>query len=159
MYKKAKIIFLILLILTLCGQTARGEVATDTDIIVAVSDESKEVDEFIEEVDELTEEELEELMEDDEVADIDNLECYDSRRIELVILKHPEFIGDEAIIEAVLIDYPPGDIALVEWEYSEDNEEWFKIEDANELIYKFIVTRENLHYWYRVIVTYSISNI
>ena len=90
-------------------------------------------------------------------SDIDNLECYDSRRIELNILKHPEFIGDEAIIEAVLIDYPPGRIVLIEWEYSEDNEEWFKIEGANELIYKFIVTQENLHYWYRVVVTYEMS--
>ena len=133
---------IILLTLILCLSCACGEtIATFTDL-----SEEEEI--------------FEELFEDEDIeADIEDLSV-DNRRIELTIVKYPTFFGDEVILEATLVDYPPGEVTLIEWQYSEDNLEWNTIEDENELTYKFIYTRENMYYWYRVTITYMTdSNI
>lgn len=133
---------IILLTLILCLSCARGEtIATFTDL--------SEEEEIFEEI-------FEELFEDEDIeADIEDLSVTDNRHIELIITKYPTFFSDEAILEATLIDYPPIEIVLIEWQYSEDNLEWNTIEDETELTYKFIYTRENMNYWYRITITYN----
>lgn len=81
-------------------------------------------------------------------------ELYPNHHIEIKIIQHAHALGDEVILGFDLIDYPPGEITYIEWQYSEDNIEWFPIEDEHEEILKFIVTKDNYKLWYRVMVSY-----
>lgn len=78
----------------------------------------------------------------------------DNHHLEIEITKHPEFLGDTVTFELFLIDYAPGEIVDIEWQYSEDNETWFTIEGEHELTYTCVVDRTNYKYWWRGIVTY-----
>ena len=79
----------------------------------------------------------------------------DNHWVELDVIKDPHYIGDNAILELKLINYAPGEILKVEWEWTLDEETWYTIPDANELIYDFIVTEENVLYIYHGVVTYK----
>lgn len=145
MKKGIKIICFILLILGVIlfsGSSVTEECATPTDL---KSDIIEDVSgEFIEP-------EVEELESIEEIS-IDEL--YPNHHIEIKIIQHAHVLGDEVIFGFDLIDYPPGEITYIEWQYSEDNIEWFPIENENDEILKFIVTKENCKYWYRVMVSY-----
>ena len=113
---------------------------TPEDVVEDEVEESVEEEELIEEV--LTEEEVKKQIDD-------------GHYVELILKQHPQALGDIVIFEAILHNYAPGHIVDIIWEYSEDNEHWNEIEDEHELTYEFIVTRENMLYWYRVTVVYK----
>ena len=113
---------------------------TPEDVVEDEVEESVEEEELIEEV--LTEEEVKKQIDD-------------GHYVELILKQHPQALGDVVIFEAILHNYAPGHIVDIIWEYSEDNEHWNEIEDEHELTYEFIVTRENMLYWYRVTVVYQ----
>lgn len=145
MKKGIKIICFILLILSVIlfsGSSVTEEYATPTDLKSDIIEDVS--DEFIEP-------EVEELEPIEEIS-IDEL--YPNHHIEIKIIQYPQVLGDEVILGFDLIDYPPGKITYIEWQYSEDNLEWFPIEDENDEILKFIITKENYQLWYRVMVSY-----
>ena len=113
---------------------------TPEDVVEDEVEESVEEEELIEEV--LTEEEVKKQIDD-------------GHYVELILKQHPNALGDVVIFEAILHNYAPGHIVDIIWEYSEDDEHWHEIEDEHELTYEFIVTRENMLYWYRVTVVYK----
>ena len=106
-----------------------------------------EVEESVENEEEL----IEEVLTEEEVKK----QIDDGHYIELILKQHPNALGDVVIFEAILHNYAPGHIVDIIWEYSEDDEHWHEIEDEHELTYEFIVTRENMLYWYRVTVVYK----
>jgi hypothetical protein len=145
MKKGIKIICFILLVLSVIlfsGSSATEEYATPTDLKSDIIEDVS--DEFIEP-------EIEELKPIEEIS-IDEL--YPNHHIEIRIIQHPQILGDEVILGFELIDYPPGYITAIEWQYSEDNIEWFPIEGETAETFKFIVTKDNYKLWYRVMVSY-----
>ena len=134
-----KIILILLCVSLLAPSIVYSErVATPTDLIEDISEEV-----FVEEL-------PEEIS--DEIISIDEL--YPNHHIEMKIIQSARRLGDEVILGFDLIDYPPGEIIDIEWQYSEDNFNWISIEDANEETYNFIITKENYRYWYRVTVAF-----
>ena len=110
--------------------------------------EEEEKEEEVEEQEEIVEEQEEEKSID---------ELFPDRKLVIEITKKPEYLGDTVIFTLKLVNYPEGELLNVEWQYSEDNENWQVISEANELSYEFIVTRENCKYWYRGAITYKIK--
>lgn len=73
---------------------------------------------------------------------------------QVFITMSPEYdiqMYDEITLTAVLIDMPENH--YIEWQYSEDCEHWIIIDGEHEQTYLFIITPENMHYWWRVCVT------
>jgi len=64
----------------------------------------------------------------------------------------PEYVSmyDELTLIAILMDFPPEH--TIYWEYSIDEQNWIVIENEHENTYTFIVTPENVNYWWRVCV-------
>lgn len=58
---------------------------------------------------------------------------------------------DEITLIAILVDFPPEH--SIYWQYSIDCENWIIIEGEHEQTYVFVVTPENMNYWWRVCVT------
>jgi len=130
-----------------------------TDVVEEVEEEITE--DIIEETSEdVVEDEVEESMEEELIEEVLTEEevkkqIDDGHYVELILKQHPQALGDVVIFEAILHNYAPGHIVDIIWEYSEDDEHWHEIEDEHELTYEFIVTRENMLYWYRVTVIYQ----
>lgn len=143
-----KIIALLMTVLLLFSTTCGESWATPTDLAPVI----EETDEILEDTsDEVLEEELI-IEESEEELSIDEL--YPNHHIEIRIIQHPQVLGDEVILGFELIDYPPGYITAIEWQYSEDNIEWFPIEGETAETFKFIITKDNYKLWYRVMVSY-----
>lgn len=134
-----KILFYLICI-ALLFSISFAECATPTDLLSTIEDISNEI--------------VEEIEPEQEIIEISIDELYPNHHIEIKIIQHAHVLGDEVIFGFDLIDYPPGEITYIEWQYSEDNIEWFPIENENSEILKFIVTKENYKYWYRVMVSY-----
>ena len=97
------------------------------------------------------------LYEIEDISDEEQIsinELYPNHHIEIKVIQHAHALGDEVILGFDLIDYPPGEITYIEWQYSENSLEWFPIEDENDETLKFIVTKENYRLWYRVMIEY-----
>lgn len=78
----------------------------------------------------------------------------DNHYVELVVIKDPTYIGDTVILALILVDYAPGHIEYINWEWTEDQENWYEVPDEHNQKYEFVVTEENLHYAYRGVVAY-----
>lgn len=67
----------------------------------------------------------------------------------------PEYVAmyEEVTLWAILIDVPENH--YIEWEYSEDCEHWTAIEGEHETTYLFVITPENMNYWWRVRVIFE----
>lgn len=78
------------------------------------------------------------------------------RKVYIVIDKEPKYMGDIVVFVAVLIDFKPDDIITFEWQYAEsETSEWNRIEGATEQTYTFELNGINMHYLYRVVVTWE----
>ena len=58
---------------------------------------------------------------------------------------------EEVTFIAILMDFPAEH--TIYWEYSKDCIDWFVIENEHEQIYNFILTPENIDYFWRVRVS------
>ena len=74
------------------------------------------------------------------------------RKVFLDFLQRPKKYGDEVIIIAILMDFQPEDNPIFEWQYSLDCEKWEIFENENKQTLTFVLTPENIHWYYRVIV-------
>lgn len=79
------------------------------------------------------------------------------RRVFLTWLTEPIYYYEEVTIIAVLMDFLPTDICTFTWEYSEDGINWIEIEGEHEQMYTFIIDKTNVHYYWRVKVTWHTS--
>ena len=52
--------------------------------------------------------------------------------------------------EAELINFLEDDQYSIQWKYSEDGEEFFDIEGANDLSYEYAITKANADYTWRI---------
>ena len=91
------------------------------------------------------------VFEDDEWGYIDP-EIFE-RKVYIDFLHEPQHYGDECILIAILVDFQPYDNPTFEWQYSTNCEEWIKLEGQTEKTYSFIIDKENIGYYYRVVVT------
>ena len=166
--KKIFTVFLVIALIV-CSSFAfsEEEPATPTDLVEEVIEPEIEEDVIVEPEQEPDPEPEEEAMV--EIIETSNENEIDieplKRKLKLSIERHPEFFGDYAIFKLTLIDYPPGEIIKVEWEYSVDNIEWFPVlepdidDDNDETTYKFIVTKDNYMFWFRAKLHYQIFDI
>ena len=62
------------------------------------------------------------------------------------------YVGTRVKIETELVNFLEDDVYKVKWQYSVDGEEYIDIEEANELTYRYIIDKENAHYFWKVTV-------
>jgi len=93
--------------------------------------------------------EIYEIFEDDDYGYIEHFD----RQVFLDFLKEPTYYGEEVTLVAILVNFLPTDIYTFEWEYSEDAEVWYIIQNEHKQTYTFIIDRLNCAYWWRVKVT------
>ena len=62
------------------------------------------------------------------------------------------FVGTEITLTTELINFNEDDNYVVKWQYSEDGEDYFDIEDAEELDFTYVVDKTNGNYIWKVIV-------
>jgi len=74
------------------------------------------------------------------------------REVYISFLQEPHYYGDTAVLVATLVNFKPEDRYTMNWQYSDDGIEWHNIEGEDERTYTFIITKENYHYSYRVVV-------
>ena len=77
------------------------------------------------------------------------------RKVFLTWLTEPIYYNEEVTLVAVLMDFLPADTYTFTWEYSEDGINWIEIEDEHEQMYTFIIDEINVHYYWRVKVTWE----
>ena len=94
----------------------------------------------------LIEEELVEI-DDDDWGKID-IEF--ERQVFLTIGKDPQYLGDEMILIATLINFKPEDNYEIFWQYSTDENLWIPIEGEHEQTLTVTIDKNNYDYWWRV---------
>ena len=77
------------------------------------------------------------------------------RKVFLTWLTEPSYYYEEVTLVAVLMDFLPTDTYTFTWEYSLDCENWIEIEGEHEQMYTFIIDEVNVHYYWRVKVTWE----
>ena len=92
-------------------------------------------------------------IEDDDFGHIDQ-ELLE-RKVFLTWLTEPIYYNEEVTLVAVLMDFLPTDTYTFTWEYSEDGINWIEIEGEHEQMYTFIIDEINVHYYWRVKVTWE----
>ena len=92
-------------------------------------------------------------IEDDDFGHIDQ-ELLE-RKVFLTWLTEPIYYNEEVTLVAVLMDFLPTDTYTFTWEYSEDGINWIEIEGEHEQMYTFVVDDTNVHYYWRVKVTWE----
>ena len=76
------------------------------------------------------------------------------RKVFLTWLTEPSYYYEEVTLIAILMDFLPTDTYTFSWEYSEDCKNWIEIEGEHEQMYTFILDEINVHYYWRVKVTW-----
>ena len=125
-----KLIALLLALIYLFGSAVSESPATPTDLL----------EDYIE-------------IEDDDFGYIDP-ELLE-RKVFLTWLTEPIYYNEEVTLVAILMDFLPTDIYTFTWEYSEDGINWIEIEGEHEQMYTFIIDEINVHYYWRVKVTWE----
>lgn len=94
---------------------------------------------------------IEELVEieDDDWGEI-NIEF--ERQVFLTIGKDPQYLGDEMILIATLVNFKPEDNYEIFWQYSADENLWIPIDGEHEKTLTVIIDENNYDYWWRVSV-------
>ena len=77
------------------------------------------------------------------------------RKVFLTWLTEPIYYNEEVTLVAVLMDFLPTDTYTFTWEYSEDGINWIEIEGEHEQMYTFVIDEINVHYYWRVKVTWE----
>ena len=77
------------------------------------------------------------------------------RKVFLTWLTEPIYYNEEVTLVAVLMDFLPTDTYIFTWEYSEDGINWIEIEGEHDQMYTFIIDEINVHYYWRVKVTWE----
>lgn len=77
------------------------------------------------------------------------------RKVFLTWLTEPSYYYEEVTLVAILMDFLPTDTYTFTWEYSLDCENWIEIEGEHEQMYTFIIDEINVHYYWRVKVTWE----
>lgn len=92
---------------------------------------------------------IEELVEieDDDWGEID-IEF--ERQVFLTIGKDPQYLGDEMILIATLVNFKPEDNYEIFWQYSTDEILWIPIDGEHEQTLTVIIDENNYDYWWRV---------
>lgn len=103
-------------------------------------------------ISEATPTDLEEEFIEIEEEDWGTIEIEFQRKVFITVDKDPEFIGDEMILVATLIDFQPEDKYTIRWQYSEDGDSWIDMENENQQTFSVIIDKVNCHYWWRVVV-------
>jgi len=96
---------------------------------------------------------LDEVLVEIEDDDWGEIEIQFERRVFISTDKEPQYLGDEMILVATLIDFQPEDRYTITWQYSEDTENWIDIENEHQQTITIIMDTINCHYWWRVVVT------
>lgn len=122
-----KLIALLIALICLFGSAVSESPATPTDLI---------------------EEELVEI-DDDDWGEID-IEF--ERQVFLTIGKDPQYLGDEMILIATLVNFKPEDNYEIFWQYSTDENLWIPIDGEHEKTLTVIIDKNNYDYWWRVSV-------
>lgn len=127
-----KLIALILaFIFCFIGSAVSESAATPTDLI-----EIEEEEELIE-------------IDDDDWGEID-IEF--ERQVFLTIGKDPQYLGDEMILIATLVNFKPKDNYEIFWQYSTDEILWIPIDGEHEKILTVTIDENNYDYWWRVLI-------
>ena len=92
---------------------------------------------------------LYEIFEDDDYGYIEHFD----RKVFLQFVHEPTRFGEEVTLVAILVDFKPTDIYTFDWEYSEDSEVWYVLQNEHNQTYTFIFDNNNCAYWWRVKVT------
>jgi len=74
------------------------------------------------------------------------------RKVYIEMEQNAVYYGDEVRLIAILVDFQPEDTPTFEWQYSIDCETWETIENENHQTYTFVITKENVGLYYRVVV-------
>lgn len=74
------------------------------------------------------------------------------RQVYITMEEEPQYYGDTVTFIAVLMNFKQEDKVTFQWQYAIKPQEWISIEGANEQTYTFILDKDNVTYWYRVIV-------
>ena len=119
------IALVIAFVILCCGSAISENAATPTDLI---------------------EEELVEI-DDDDWGEID-IEF--ERQVFLTIGKDPQYLGDEMILIATLVNFKPEDNYEIFWQYSTDENLWIPIDGEHEKTLTVIIDENNYDYWWRV---------
>lgn len=98
-----------------------------------------------------TETDLVEYMEFDD-DDWGYIDITFERQVYITMEGEPQYYGDTVIFIAVLMNFKQEDKVTFQWQYAIEPQEWISIEGANEQTYTFILDKDNVTYWYRVIV-------
>ena len=77
------------------------------------------------------------------------------RKVFLTWLTEPIYYNEEVTLVAILMDFLPTDTYTFTWEYSEDGINWIEIEGEHEQMYTFVIDEINVHYYWRVKVTWE----
>jgi len=76
-----------------------------------------------------------------------------NRHVYIDMVQTPLHYGEEALLVAVLVDFAPTDNIMFIWYRSTDGgDSWERIPEATDQIYSFILTKENINYFYQVTV-------
>lgn len=73
--------------------------------------------------------------------------------IEFEDLKTPITLGDELTMRCVIVGYDPAQ-CIIQWQYSTELDGEYQDIDCHEERYTFKTNRENIGYYYRVMVTH-----
>lgn len=79
-----------------------------------------------------------------------NIDIELERKVYLEPLEEPTFYGQNITLVAILVDFKATDIYYFQWEESENGEEWWIIQNADQNTYTFTLDHSNATHRWRV---------